>query len=748
MEIPWNDSSGQKLNIDLSTPGKIKISSPRNTATTARSIRLKVTTTAGLPAVSRIITVNQKATVYTYEFTVSADKTGLAAGGGTATITGTLKTYMDGTLRDTKTVTPTLSGTATGFTISGNKVTAASRGTTVGNDRSITVTCTTVTPETKATLTQTITINQAKNIVVSAVMGVDNLVWGSTSSLSPKGGSDTVITTSDAVVTWSSGATSVVTPQSAPDFGFILRGTRNSSMAATTGFTWNASSKTLTAASMGTIAGDRTATIKFSSRYVIKMDTEYGGSTVTTPVHEASISKKQGTNAITYVNPVIANATTPVNLSIRGQTYTIPATASQTNTWTSGSTSAGQVTLTYAVKTAKTGFSLSTNKVTVTANTSTTARTGFVVTVTATGQGSKVVTKDLTFNQAAGSKTYSEITISNFSYAVIPAAGGSVNPTVSYSQTWGWNGSTTGGGTITSGATLAYSGTGVNTTSGAVSANSKGTTKSEQTTVTTATLRVTLNGKTKTVTYVVKQAKNAEKSITYGAWVVNISANKYTTASSPAPANGGNVTITRSASRTRTQVWDSNATSAMSNETAIPTLSVSGTGLTMSGTTATWANRTNTVGNARSGTVTATHSGVSKSVTLYQQNNSKVLDGIGLDFKTVNTVIPEAGGSVSLKLNFFYKYTSGSSVTENPAWSSCTYVVNGPSGGTLSNTGVFTATFNTTTNDREWTVKATHVSSGMTDTMSIFQDAGDGLVIRSFTDKVATFTNKVAGFKR
>lgn len=748
MEIPWNDSSGQKLNIDLSTPGKIKISSPRNTATTARSIRLKVTTTAGSPAVSRIITVNQKATVYTYEFTVSADKTGLAAGGGTATITGTLKTYMDGTLRDTKTVTPTLSGTGTGFTISGNKVTAAPRGTTTGMERSITVTCTTVTPETKATLTKTITITQAKNVVVSAVISEDTMSWGSTSNLSPRGGSVTATYTSGVTATWSSGAATRVYEATAANMGFVLGGVRNTSMAATTGFTWNANTRTLTAASMGTIAGDRTATIESSLYYTITMKAQYGGAIITTPVHKNSISKKQGTNAITYVNPVIANATTPVNLAVGGQTYTIPATASQTNTWTSGSTSAGQVTLTYAVKTAKTGFSLSTNKVTVTANTSTTARTGFVVTVTATGQGSKVVTKDLTFNQAAGSKTYSEITISNFSYAVIPAAGGSVNPTVSYSQTWGWNGSTTGGGTITSGATLAYSGTGVNTTSGAVSANSKGTTKSEQTTVTTATLRVTLNGKTQTATYVVKQAKNAEKSITYGAWVVNISANKYTTASSPAPANGGNVTITRSASRTRTQVWDSNATSAMSNETATPTLAVSGTGLTLSGTTATWANRTNTVGNARSGTVTATHSGVSKSVTLYQQNNSKVLDGIGLDFKTVNTVIPEAGGSVSLKLNFFYKYTSGSSVTENPAWSSCTYVVNGPSGGTLSNTGVFTATFNTTTNDREWTVKATHVSSGMTDTMSIFQDAGDGLVIRSFTDKVATFTNKVAGFKR
>lgn len=748
MEIPWNDSLGQKLNIDLSTPGKIKISSPRNTATTARSIRLKVTTTAGSPAVSRIITVNQKATVYTYEFTVSADKTGLAAGGGTATITGTLKTYMDGTLRDTKTVTPTLSGTGTGFTISGNKVTAAPRGTTTGMERSITVTCTTVTPETKATLTKTITITQAKNVVVSAVISEDTMSWGSTSNLSPRGGSVTATYTSGVTATWSSGAATRVYEATAANMGFVLGGVRNTSMAATTGFTWNASSKTLTAASMGTIAGDRTATIESSLYYTITMKAQYGGAIITTPVHKNSISKKQGTNAITYVNPVIANATTPVNLAVGGQTYTIPATASQTNTWTSGSTSAGQVTLTYAVKTAKTGFSLSTNKVTVTANTSTTARTGFVVTVTATGQGSKVVTKDLTFNQAAGSKTYSEITISNFSYAVIPAAGGSVSPTVSYSQTWGWNGSTTGGGTITSGATLAYSGTGVNTTSGAVSANSKGTTKSEQTTVTTATLKVTLNGKTKTATYAVKQAKNAEKSITYGAWVVNISANKYTTASSPAPASGGSATITRSASRTRTQVWDSNATSAMSNETATPTLAVSGTGLTLSGTTATWANRTTTIGNARSGTVTATHSGVSKSVTLYQQNNAKVLDSIGLDFKTVDTVIPEAGGSVSLKLNFFYKYTSGSSVTENPAWSSCTYVVNGPSGGTLSTTGVFTATFNTTTSDREWTVKATHPSSGMTDTLSIFQDAGDGLVIRTFTDKVATFTNKVAGFKR
>ena len=87
-----------------------------------------------------ILTVEQEASVYTYDLILSSDNTEIAAKGGTATITAVLKTYRNGNLVSTDNVTPVLSGSATGFSISGVTVTASNRTTIVGTERSITVT--------------------------------------------------------------------------------------------------------------------------------------------------------------------------------------------------------------------------------------------------------------------------------------------------------------------------------------------------------------------------------------------------------------------------------------------------------------------------------------------------------------------------------------------------------------------------------------------------------------------------------
>lgn len=105
-------------------------------------------------------------------------------------------------------------------------------------------------------------------------------------------------------------------------------------------------------------------------------------------------------------------------------------------------------------------------------------------------------------------RTYSDIQIS-LTYDVIPASGGSVFPHLSYSQTYGYNGSTTGGGTITTGASIRYSGQGVSTSNGEVSALSKQNNISDITTVTASTVVVTLNGKTASMSFVVKQEANS-----------------------------------------------------------------------------------------------------------------------------------------------------------------------------------------------------------------------------------------------
>jgi len=191
----------------------------------------------------------------------------------------------------------------------------------------------------------------------------------------------------------------------------------------------------------------------------------------------------QVANYLVWGAPPTATHTTPVPLSNAGQTYTMSPTATQTGTYTSGSTDTYTCTFTYAVKTAKTGYSLGTgtdaNKVIVTNNTSTTARNGFVVSITSKGKTgtnstyisglnqSASTTKDVTFNQPAGAKVYETPVIEGWAYSGIALASGETRTpdSFSYYQNWTWNGVAGSGGIYTydndgAFATHSYSSTG------------------------------------------------------------------------------------------------------------------------------------------------------------------------------------------------------------------------------------------------------------------------------------------------
>lgn len=138
----WNDGSGDSINIESpSFQGNqtIKISSPVQKGTSKRSMQF-IGKCKKDSSKQVILTVEQEASVYTYDLILSSDNTEIAAKGGTANITAVLKTYRNGNLVSTDNVTPVLSGSATGFSISGTKVTASNRTTVVGVERSITVT--------------------------------------------------------------------------------------------------------------------------------------------------------------------------------------------------------------------------------------------------------------------------------------------------------------------------------------------------------------------------------------------------------------------------------------------------------------------------------------------------------------------------------------------------------------------------------------------------------------------------------
>lgn len=164
----WNDGSGDSISIESpSFQGNqtVKISSPVQKGTSKRSMKF-IGKCKKDSSKQVILTVEQEASTYTYGLTLNSDNTEIAAKGGTANITAVLKTYRNGNLVSTDNVTPVLSGSATGFSISGTKVTASNRTTTVGSRRSIVVTGKYSNTFDGQTVSSTITIYQEANAVI------------------------------------------------------------------------------------------------------------------------------------------------------------------------------------------------------------------------------------------------------------------------------------------------------------------------------------------------------------------------------------------------------------------------------------------------------------------------------------------------------------------------------------------------------------------------------------------------------
>lgn len=225
------------------------------------------------------------------------------------------------------------------------------------------------------------------------------------------------------------------------------------------------------------------------------------------------------------------------------------------------------------------------------------------ITFTQAESGKKITA---TFTQAAGVKTYGTPTVYLGNITDIPASGGTAaTPTYTYSQLWGWNGKTNDGGTISSGASVVWSEN--------ISGSNLGTTAKARTKLGSRTLTVTLNGKSGSASIDVYQAENRITNVTQGAWVVSISANPSTFTE-----QGGTSQISASARASRTNHWSSDATSAASDATGTPTLSIptASTGFSLSGTTLTVAE--NTTANQRSVVVRATMDTVYKEVTVTQ----------------------------------------------------------------------------------------------------------------------------------
>lgn len=615
----WNDGSGDSINIESpSFQGNqtVKISSPVQKGTSKRSMKF-IGKCKKDSSKQVILTVEQEASTYTYDLTLNSDNTEIAAKGGTANITAVLKTYRNGNLVSIDNVTPVLSGSATGFSISGTKVTASNRTTTVGDRRGIVVTGKYSNTFDGQTVSSTITIYQEANeasygaLTGGSVLASDIPASGGTSSTSVSNMSQTI--------SYTSGSTRA-----------------------------------------GTVTYSKTSEITVSSLgTTVKARTKVGQVTVTYTGEGSVTAKKtvdiyQAENKVTNsnYNPRITAYGTPTisigsGLTAAGGSATVSASVTNTETYnalySSGAIGPNQtrsVTGSLSISMTANGnsrFSLSGN--TITHSSMGTNETTDTVTIKAVNNGdnsksataSKSITNSKTVKSTSGGVyTYGNITAGIITNATIPASGGSATAKArNGSQTWNKSATVTTY-QYTSGATkdvtTEAASSGTNSVAPSIAsitatASSKGTTVSSQTTVKSQVVTWSANGKSASGTMYIYQAANAIDSYNYGSWNIAISANPTTIA-----ASGGTSTITASCSRSKTPVYTSGSTGTATSESATPILALTTNpgGFTLSGNKLTAAN--NPIG-AKTATVTASYSGAtSKSVSVTQAAGP---DGIG-----------------------------------------------------------------------------------------------------------------------
>lgn len=613
----WNDGSGDSINIESpSFQGNqtVKISSPVQKGTSKRSMKF-IGKCKKDSSKQVILTVEQEASTYTYDLTLNSDNTEIAAKGGTATITAVLKTYRNGNLVSTDNVTPVLSGSATGFSISGTTVTASNRTTTAGNKRAIVVTGKYSNIFDGQTVSSTITIYQEANEASYGALTGGSL---SASDIPASGGtSSTNVTNMSQTISYTSGSTRAGT------------------------VTYSKTDE-ITVSSLGTTVKARTKVGQVTVTY-----TGEGGATA-----NKTVNIYQAENKVTNsnYNPRITAYGTPTisigsGLTAAGGSATVSASVTNTETYnalySSGATGPNQtrsVGGSLSISMTANGnnrFSLSGN--TITHSSMGTNITTDTVTIKAVNDGdsskSATASKNIVnirtgSSNSGGVYTYGSITAGTITNATIPASGGSAIATAG-NGTQSWNKSETiTTYTYLSGATedvvTENASSGINEVEPNVAyieatVSSKGTTVSSQTIVKSQNFGWYANGKSTSGTMYIYQAANSIDSYSYGSWNIAISANPTTIA-----ASGGTSAITASCTRTKTPVYTSGSTGTATTESATPTLAISGTGFTLSGTTVT-ASKNNVA--ARTATVTASYSGAtSKSVTITQSAGP---DGIG-----------------------------------------------------------------------------------------------------------------------
>ena len=594
------------------------VTASNNTTTNSRSI----TITATSNSVSKSITITQSAGAKVYSnwsswtVNISADKTSIGATGGTATISTSASRTRSYTWNgvagsggtETGNGSPTLSKVSGTGNWTSPKVTYGNNTSTSGKS--------TVIRATIDSTTKDITISQSAGAKQYSAWSAWTVNISNSGNVAASGGSSNITTSASRTRTWTwngvSGSGGTETGTGTPTLSKVSgAGSFASNKVTYDNNTSTSARSTVIRAIMDSVTKDTTVTQNAGS----KTYSSWGAWSISLSANVTTIAAAGGNATLS----TSATRSRTWQWNGTGTTYTENASGSPTLSKVNGAASLSGSTVSYGN------------------NTSTSSRSSvFRATIDS-------ATKDITISQSAGSKSYgswsSWSVYCNASSYTVAASGGSV--TIYYgasrSRTWTWNGVAGSGGTETENATPSLSaGSGGGTLSGSTLSYSNNTSTGVRRTRVTANYNGAINFCD------IEQRAGSKVYGSWGAWSVNISASPTNIA-----AAGGSSTITCSAVRSRQYTWNGVGQNFPETENGSPTLSKSGDG-TLSGTTSgsklTYGNRITTT--SRSTTVTATYSGVSKSINITQSAGAKSYgakvyhtkyygtnpDGSGLDF--------------------------------------------------------------------------------------------------------------------
>ena len=594
------------------------VTASNNTTTNSRSI----TITATSNSVSKSITITQSAGAKVYGnwsawiVNISADKTSIGATGGTATISTSASRTRSYTWNGVASSggTETGNGSPTLSKVSGSGSWTSPK-VTYGNNTS-TSSKSTVIRATIDSTTKDITISQSAGAKQYSAWSAWTVNISNSGNVAASGGSSNITTSASRTRTWTwngvSGSGGTETGTGTPTLSKVSgAGSFASNKVSYDNNTSTSARSTVIRATMDSVTKDTTVTQNAGA----KTYSSWGAWSISLSANVTTIAAAGGNATLS----TSATRSRTWQWNGTGTTYTENASGSPTLSKVNGAASLSGSTVSYGN------------------NTSTSSRSSvFRATIDS-------ATKDITISQSAGSKSYgswsSWSVYCNANSYTVPATGGSV--TIDYgasrSRSWTWNGVAGSGGTESENGTPNLSvGSGGGTLSGNTLSYSNNTSTSVRRT------RVTANYNGAIDFCDIEQRAGSKVYGNWSGWSVNISASPTNIA-----AAGGSSTITCNATRSRQYTWNGIGQNFPETENGNPTLTKSGDG-TLNGTTSgsklTYGNRTATT--SRSTTVTATYSGVSKSINVTQSAGSKSYgakvyhtkyygtnpDGSGLDF--------------------------------------------------------------------------------------------------------------------